>query len=89
MAIDSAPGVAAKVWCDDLDMFVELTDGRLVRHALPDFVLAVPVDRRGSCEVQDLGTAIWWPALEEGIGVNWLFGVREAVIYDLAGFEAP
>ncbi len=87
LAIDSAPGVAAKAWCDDKDMFVELTDGRLVRHALPDFVLAVPVGERGVCEVEEFGVSIWWPALDDGIGVNWLFGVSEEVIYDLAGFE--
>ena len=86
-ASDSPPGVAAKAWCDDRELFVELTDGRWVRHALPQFVLDTPVDRRGSCEVESFGTAIWWPALDEGVGVNWLFGVSEDVIYDLAGFE--
>ena len=86
-AVDSPPGVAAKAWCDEDELFVELTDGRLVRHALPDFVLAVPADQRGACEVEDFGTAIWWPHLDEGVGVNWLFGVTEDVIYDLAGFQ--
>jgi hypothetical protein len=79
--------VALRAWCDEQELFVELTDGRLVRHSLPDFVLATPVERRGVCEVEDFGTAIWWPDLDESVGVNWLFNVSEDVIYDLAGFE--
>lgn len=86
-ASDSAPGVAAKAWYDDRELFVELTDGRLVRHPLPQFVMDAPVGSRGPCEVEDFGTAIWWPQLDEGVGVNWIFGVSEDVIYDLAGFE--
>lgn len=87
-AIDSPPGVAAKAWCDDRELFVELADGRLVRSPLPDFVLQVPSEKRGDPEVEDFGTAIWWPRIDEGIGVNSLFGVSEDVIYDMAGFEA-
>jgi hypothetical protein len=45
------------------------------------------MDRRGDCEVEDFGTAIWWPDLDEGVGVNWIFGVSEDVIDDLAGFD--
>ncbi len=85
-AVDSRPGVAANVWCDEREMFVELTDGRLVRHPLPDFVSPAPPERRGEPEAQEFGTAIWWPELDEGVGVNWLFGVSESVIYRLAGF---
>ena len=87
-AIDSPPGLAAKVWCDDTELFVELADGRLVRHPLPDSVLAVPVERRGPCVVEDFGTALSWPELDEDIGVNSIFGVSEGVIYDLAGFDS-
>jgi hypothetical protein len=86
-SVDSPPGIAEKAWCDEQELFVELTDGRLVRHPLPDFVLATPIARRGACVVEDFGTAIWWPELDEGVGVNWIFGVSEDVIYDIAGFE--
>ena len=86
LAVDNAPGLAAKAWCRGDQLVVELTDGRIVTHALPDFVTAAPEGKRG-CEVEDFGTAIWWPELDEGVGVNWIFGVREAVIEDLAGFE--
>jgi hypothetical protein len=89
LASASPPGLVVKAWCDEREIYVELTDGRLVRHPLPDFVLAAPADRRGPCRVEDFGTTMWWPELEDGVGVNWLFGVSEAVIYDLAGFEDP
>lgn len=85
-ALGSAPGVAEQAWCDEREVFVELTDGRLVRRELPEWVLAVPADRRGDCVVEDFGTTIWWPKIEDGFVINWLFGVSEDVIYDLAGF---
>jgi uncharacterized protein DUF2442 len=82
----SAPGLAVRAWCDRDELVVELEDGRIVRHELPDFVKAAATAKR-RCEVEDFGTAIWWPELDEGVGINWLFGVSEDVIYDLAGFE--
>lgn len=85
-AVDSAPGLAARAWCEEDELLVELTDGRIVRRPLPSFVSAAPLEKR-RCDVEDFGTAIWWPELDEGVGVNWLFGVSEAVIEDLAGFE--
>jgi hypothetical protein len=57
-----------------------------VRHSLPDFVREAPPEKR-RCEVEGFGTAIWWPELDEGVGLNWIFGVSEDVIYDLAGFR--
>lgn len=65
---------------------MELVDGRIVRHPLPDFVRDAAWDRR-RCEVEGLGTAIWWPELDEGIGVNTVFEVSEDEIYRLAGFS--
>ena len=85
-AVDSEPGLASRAWCDGDQLFVELTDGRIVTHELPDFVRAAPEAQRG-CEVEDFGTAVYWPDLDEEIGVNWIFGVRESVDEDLAGFE--
>lgn len=85
-AAGSPPALAARAWCED-QLYVELTDGRIVSHALPDFVLAAPADRR-RCQIEEFGTAIWWPELDEGVGVNWLFGVSEEVIESLAGFRS-
>lgn len=85
-SVGSAPGLAGRAWIEDDRLVVELTDGRVVTHALPDFVREAPEDKR-RCVVDDFGTAIWWPELEDGVGVNWLFGVAEDAIEDLAGFE--
>ena len=88
LAVDSAPGIARKAWYDAEQLYVELTDGRVVTHELPGFVRDTPPDQRGPCQVEDFGTAIWWPRLGEGVGLNWVFGVRERVIEELAGFAA-
>ena len=37
--------------------------------------------------VEDFGTAIHWPDLDEDLGVDWILGVDEDVLLDLAGFE--
>lgn len=79
------PAPAAAAWCEGDELYVELVDGRVVRHPVPDFVRQAPRERR-RCEVEDFGTAIWWPELDEGIGVNAIFGVSEEVIDQLAGF---
>lgn len=85
-AVDSSPGLAARAWCQGDQLYVELTDGRIVTHDLPDFVRAAPPEKR-RCDVEEFGTAIWWPDLDESVGVEWIFGVAEEVIEDLAGFE--
>ena len=81
----SRPAPAAAAWCKGGRLYVELTDGRIVDHPLPDFVERAPADKR-RCEIEGFGTAIWWPDLDEGVGVNWIFGVSEDAIYRLAGF---
>lgn len=85
-ALGSEPSLAVSAWCRGDRLYVELTDGRVVTHPLPDWVLAAPPAKR-RCQVEEFGTAIWWPEIDEGIGVNSLFGVSEAVVEDLAGFE--
>jgi len=85
LGTESEPGVAVRAWCDDEQVYVELTDGRVATHPLPDFVRDVSSQKRGTCQVEEFGTVLWWPALDEGIGLNWVFGVREHVIEELAG----
>jgi hypothetical protein len=84
-AAESRPAPAATAWCEGDELYVELVDGRVVRHPLPDFVRRAAIEKR-RCEVEEFGTAIWWPELDEGIGVNAIFGVSEDVIDQLAGF---
>ena len=87
-SLDSAPAPASAAWCSEADLYVELVDGRVVRYELPEFVRDAPWEKR-RCEVEDFGTAIWWPEIDEGIHVSTIFGVGEDVIYQLAGFEKP
>lgn len=54
---------------------------------IPDWLRALPVDKRVRCYVRDFGTAIYFPDLDEEMGVNEVFGVPEDVLYELAGFR--
>lgn len=47
----------------------------------------MPVEKRARCYVRGFGTAIYFPDLDEEMGVNEVFGVPEDVIYELAGFR--
>lgn len=86
-ALDSAPALGQSVECDDALIYLTTIDGRIVTRELPDFVRGASPDQRRNCIVEDFGTAIYWPDLDEEIGINWMFGVSEEVIEDLAGFE--
>ena len=79
-----APAVAAH--CDGESVHVTLTDGRTVPHPLPDWVRNAPLVHRRNCYVRGFGTAIYWPDVDEEMGVNEIFGVPEDLIDELAGF---
>ncbi|OGO73384.1 MAG: hypothetical protein A3G84_05095 [Chloroflexi bacterium RIFCSPLOWO2_12_FULL_71_12] len=81
---EPAPATAAS--CDGEQIHVTLTDGRMVSHPVPDWVRRAPLAQRRNCEVQGFGTAIYWPDLDEEMGVNEIFGVPEDLIDELAGF---
>ncbi len=83
----SAPAPAVSARCDGERLFVTLTDGRVAEHPLPEWALARPFEQRLRCRVEGSGTAIYFPDMDEEIGVNEVFGVSEDVLYDLAGFE--
>lgn len=86
-ALGSAPAPGADAWCDDEYIYLETTDGRVVRRELPEFLRALTPKQRRNCSVRGFGTEIYWPDIDEALGVDWLFDVPEEVIYDLAGFE--
>lgn len=88
--MESAPAPAAEAWCDDLHIYLRTTDGRVVRRELPEFLRRLTPQERRNCRVEGFGTEIHWPDIDERLGVDWVFGVPEDVIYDLAGFaEGP
>jgi hypothetical protein len=81
---EPAPALAAR--CDGESIHVTLTDGRTVSHPVPDWVRDAPLQQRMNCDVRGFGTAIYWPDLDEEMGVNEIFGVSEDLIDELAGF---
>ena len=85
--IDSRPAPALSARCDDERVYVRLTAGREVTSPLPEWLRAVPAAKRRRCHVRGFGTAIYFPDLDEEMGVNEVFGVPEDVLYELAGFR--
>lgn len=86
-AVGSAPALAAAAWCDDSSIYLGTVDGRVVKRGLPEFLRKLTPAQRRNCRVDESGTAIYWPDVDEELGVDWVFGVAEDVIEDLAGFE--
>ena len=64
-----------------------LTDGRVVTRPAPDWLREFPREERQRCHVRGFGTAIYFPDLDEEMGVNEIFGVSEDALYELAGFR--
>ena len=85
--IDSRPAPAVSARCDDERVYVTLEDGREVVSPLPEWLRAMPIEKRRRCRVRDFGTAIYFPDLDEEMGVNEVFGVPEDVLYEIAGFR--
>lgn len=83
-AIGNRPALARVVIPDSEGVSIALSDGRSLRIAFADYAFlrsASPGDR-ANCYVDDHGTAIFWPALVEGISVAGLLGVSEARLDD-------
>ena len=59
----------------------------MLRRELPKFLQTLTTQQRRNCRVEGFGTEIYWPDIDEALGVDWLFDVPEEIIYDLAGFE--
>ena len=81
------PALAVAAWCDEENVCVRLTDGRVECAPLPDFLLHATPEHRKNCEIEDFGTAVHWPDLDEDLGVDSILGVDEDVLLELAGFE--
>jgi len=81
------PALAVSVRCDNERIYVTLTDGRIVTAPLSDLLRAATPEQRADGVVEDFGTALHWPSIDEDIGVAHLLGVSEEALYELAGFE--
>jgi hypothetical protein len=85
--IDSRPAPAVSARCDDERVYLTLSDGRTVAAAIPAWLRAFPREKRRRCDVRGFGTAIYFPDLDEEMGVSEVFGVPEDVLFELAGFR--
>ena len=82
------PALAASVRLTDSRLSVELTDGREIGVPLSEFpeLLSATAQQRANWQISDFGTAIYWPDLDEEIGLAVLLGVPETMLEEAAGF---
>ena len=81
-------GYATAVRCDGQSIWVTLSTGRVVQDAVDKyaFLADAPLDARMKVRVEDFGTALHWPKLDEDLGVNTILGVSEEDVARAAGF---
>ncbi len=82
------PALAADVRVSDSRLTVQLTDGREVSVPLSEFaeLVAATPEQRANWEITSLGTAIYWPDLDEELGLAGMLGVSETALEEAAGF---
>lgn len=82
------PALAAKVRVTGPRLSVELTAAREISVPLaefPELVAATP-KQRDNWEIVAFGTAIYWPDIDEEIGLAGMLGVPETLLEEAAGF---
>ena len=82
------PALAASVRVSDSRLAVQLTDGREISVPLTEFseLVAATPEQRANWEISAFGTAIYWPDLDEEIGLAGILGVPETLLEEAAGF---
>lgn len=82
------PALAASVRVSDSRLAVQLTDGREISVPLTEFseLVAATPEQRANWEISAFGTAIYWPDLDEEIGLAGMLGVPETLLEEAAGF---
>jgi len=82
------PALAADVRVSDARLTVELTDGREISVLLSEFaeLAAATPEQRANWEITALGTAIYWPDIDEELGLAGMLGVSEDALEEAAGF---
>lgn len=81
--------LAVAVHCDDEAMRVRFDDGRELTAPLLPFLREASARERRKCRVRAWGTELYWPDLDEVVGVNYVLGVPEDELLDYAGFTRP
>jgi hypothetical protein len=89
-SVVSQPVTIAQVRVDDERITVVTTDGR--EHSVPLawslLLSAATPEQRANYELQEFGTAIHWPDVDEDLGLATFLGVDEDVVYDALGFDS-
>ena len=82
------PALAADIRVSDSRLIVQLTDGREVSVPLSEFaeLEAATPQQRANWRITALGTAIYWPDIDEEFGLAGMLGVSEDAIEEAAGF---
>lgn len=80
-----------RVRIDDEHIVAVLSDGREVGIPLvwSPRLGGATREERANYEIQDFGTCIYWPDLDEDIDLAAFLGVSENVIYDALGWKKP
>jgi hypothetical protein len=83
------PAFAADVRVSDSRLTVVLTDGREVSVPLTEFpeLAAATPKQRANWQITALGTAIYWPDIDEECGLAGMLGISESALEEAAGFE--
>jgi len=82
------PALAADVRVSDTRLTAILTDHREISVPLsefPELVAATPA-QRARWQITDRGTAIYWPDIDEELGLAGMLGVSETALEEAAGF---
>ena len=80
-----------RVRFDEEHVVAVLSDGREVGIPLAwsQGLAAATAEQRATYEIQDFGTSVHWPSIDEDIGLATFLGVTEDVVYDALGWQKP
>lgn len=89
MALDQVTDLATGVRFDDDRLHVRLASGSEISVPLADFprLRDATSEQREDYVLEERGTAIHWPQVDEDIGLAGLLGIPEQVIEDLVGLN--
>ncbi|MEP7378227.1 MAG: DUF2442 domain-containing protein [Chloroflexota bacterium] len=91
MALDQVTELATGVRFGDARLYVQLGSGSEVSVPLADFprLLHATDAQRADYVLEEHGTAIHWPQVDEDIGLAHLLGLPEEALEKLVGLTRP
>ena len=83
------PALAADVRVSDTSLTVVLTDDREISIPLSEFreLEAATPQQRANWTITALGTAIYWPEIDEEAALAGMLGISESALEEAAGFK--